>query len=533
MSKERDVAHLWALAGTIEQGGDPGRIRRAYEDIVARDPVQAGAWLKLSQLSLHEGDYRDALNAALRAAEAAQFGRRWRALPYVASQLLHFDERARVSVLIRAADWASPEVLAQSAVLAQRLWLAGDDETALALLDFAIARLPAHPLLHFSRGEVLNHLGRLGEAEAEYERSLELEPLFAQSHRALAYGIPSAEPGARVPRVEAALAAAIAAGRAEDEVDLRYALFKELDGAGRVDEAWRQLQAAAALRRHRQGHDAEADAAGAAALIGAFGASAEPGPAAPVGHRRGHIFVVGMPRSGTTVLDRMLGNHPLVGSAGELNAFARSVSWEANSFYEPPPREKPIRRMARLDWRAVGTRYAAATRGMHPDKPYLLDKNPLNVHNAGFIARALPQARILCLLRDPMDACFSNLKALFAKGSYTYSYDQRELAEHYARFLRLVRHWEDVLPDRFRTVRYEALVNSPEQVLGDAMRFCGLEYDPAYADITRNPTPVSTASRAQVRQPLNRRGIGAWRRYERQLQPLRQRLRELGVEIDG
>jgi hypothetical protein len=186
-----------------------------------------------------------------------------------------------------------------------------------------------------------------------------------------------------------------------------------------------------------------------------------------------------------------------------------------------------------LDWRAVGARYVEATRHLHQSKPWLLDKNPLNVHNAGFIARALPQARILCLLRNPMDACFSNLKELFATGSYTYSYEQLELAEHYARFLRLVRHWGEVLPNHFLVVRYEELVHEPERVLEQVMRFCGLDFDPVHADITRNATPVATASRAQVRQALNLRGIGAWRRYERQLQPLRQRLTELGVQVDA
>lgn len=523
------TAHLWALARTIEQGGDPSRIRRAHEDIVEYDPVQPAAWLKLSQLSLQAGDYRDALNAVLRAAEATVLGQRWRALPYVARQLLHFDERLRVSALLRASDWNSPEVLAQSAVLAQSLWLAGDDEMALALLDHAIARLPVHHLLHFCRAEVLNHLGRMAESGVEYEQALELAPGFAQAHRALAYNLASPEPGVRVQRLQAALNVSIAA---EDEVGLHYALFKELDDAGRCEEAWQHLAAGASLRRARQGHAAEAEAAGVHALIEEFGAL-ENVSSTPVGHRRGHLFIVGLPRSGTTVLDRMFGNHAGVGSAGELNAFARSLSWEANTFYEPPPHEKLIRSATRLDWRAVGARYVEATRHLHPDKPWLLDKNPLNVHNAGFIARALPQARILCLLRDPMDACFSNLKELFAAGSYTYSYDQRELADHYARFLRLAKHWERVLPDHFHVVRYEELVNDPEAVLGRAMRFCGMSFDPAYVDITRNDAPVATASRSQVRQPLNRRGIGAWRRYESHLRPLRDRLNELGVMTDG
>lgn len=525
-----EISRLWQSARRIEQGQDLPRIRKAYEAIVELDPLQPAAWLKLSQLSLLGDEYRDARNAALRAAEATRLSKRWRALPYVTMQLLHFDERMLVSTLIASADWNDEAVLAQAAVLAQRLWLADAANQALALLDHSMRLLPAHFLLHFSRGEVLNHLGRLEEAETEYVRSIQLEPAYPHAYLSLVQNRRSAVPGSRAGLIRKALANA---GATEDRIVLNYALFHELDAAGDFDAAWSALEAGARMQRGMSAYDGAAAQHQLQALLATFDASE---PLRPTREQqkpdRGHIFVVGMPRSGTTLLDRMLGNHPLVGSAGELNAFSRSLSREINAYYEPPPKPVIVQRARDCDWGKVGDGYVEATSARHPDKPYLLDKNPLNIYNAGYIAQALPQARILCLSRNPMDACFSNMKELFAPGSYEYSYDQFELAEHYARFQAMVACWRRYLPEQFHVVEYEALVEDPERELARALRFCGLDFDPAYADITRNLTPVSTASSAQVREPLNRRGLRAWRKYGEHLQPLATRLAELGIEVD-
>lgn len=529
-AKQEEVSRLWQLARVIEQGRDPHRIRRAYEEILALDQLQPAAWLKLSQLSFHEGDYRDARNAAIRAAEATRLSERWRALPHVTMQLLHFDERALVSNLIRSANWNDEAVLTQAGALAQRLWLTDDAATALALLDHAMQLLPAHFRLHFSRGEVLNHLGRFDEAETEFLRCLELEPGYPHAYLSLVQNRRSEKPGARAERIRAALAMAQAT---KDLIPLNYALFHELDGAGEVDGAWTALEAGARMQRDSLAYDGATEQRNLRQLIASFeGMAPLARGRAPIGPRRGHVFIVGLPRSGTTLLDRMFGNHPLVASAGELNAFSRSLSWDINAYYEPPPSEAIVRRARDCDWKRVGMGYVEATSSRHPEKPYLLDKNPQNIYNAGYIAKAIPQARILCLSRKPMDACFSNMKELFAPASYGYSYDQHELAEHFARFQSLVALWQQCLPEQFHVVEYEALVDDPQTELARAMQFCGLEFDPTYVDITRNKAPVSTASSAQVREPLNRRGLGAWRRYREYLKPLETRLAELGIEVD-
>lgn len=515
----------WLAARDREARGDLDGARAAYEAVLAADPTQAFAWHRLAALALAQGRVREARQAALTGVELALRHARWHALPRLTQQLLGFDERPAVQRAIEAADWTHPVVLSNSAVLAQQLWLADAHEAGLRLADHGLRAAPGSHLLHYVRANLLRHLGRGAEATAAFEQCIALAPGFADAHWALAYHQPSEPRGARVERVRAALA-----GRQADpmgRVFLGYALFKELDDADRRDEAWDALAAAAAGMRDAMRHSPQRERETVEALQSAFAAPLPPpgdsdGPADP--GQCTPLFIVGMPRTGTTLLERILGNHSRVASGGELNAFGAAASLALDQPYGAPPTAAQVRAAAGLDAAALGADYLARTAYLVGDRSHLLDKNPLNLWNAGLVARALPRARILCLLRDPMDACFSNLKELFPGGGYGYSYDLGDLAAHWGHFRTLVAHWQATLPGRFMTVEYEALVSEPERMAAEVLAFCGLPFEPGCVDITRNTAPVSTASSSQVRQPIHTRSVGAWRRYERQLAPLRERL---------
>src|SRR5690606_38797954 len=156
-------------------------------------------------------------------------------------------------------------------------------------------------------------------------------------------------------------------------------------------------------------------------------------------------------------------------------------------------------------------------------RPRFIDKLPHNFLYAGHIARALPRARIVCLRRNPMDTCLGNFRQLFALSSpyYDYSFDIMDTARYYLLFDRLVRHWMDVFPGRIHEVGHEALVADQEGETRRLLECCGLDRADAGLEFHRNPAPVATASASQVREPVNRRAIGGWKRYERQLQPVR------------
>ena len=239
------------------------------------------------------------------------------------------------------------------------------------------------------------------------------------------------------------------------------------------------------------------------------------------------IFIVGLPRSGTTLLERILGGHPQVADAGELRDFTAQLRW-GTALPGTNELDAPLVRAAsRIDFAELGERYLSHTRWHARGKPFYTDKLPANFLNVGFIAQALPGAKILHMSRAPMDACFSNLKELFGP-AYPHSYDQGEMADHYVRYRALMAHWHAAFPRRILDVSYEALAAEPERVAREVLAFCGLPWDDAVLAPEQRTGAVATASTAQVREPIHGRFVGQWRRYERQLQPLRERLEARG-----
>ncbi|MGH8085198.1 MAG: tetratricopeptide repeat-containing sulfotransferase family protein [Lysobacter sp.] len=513
----------WRAARTHEINGDLASAKKIYDALIGVDPDRLYVRLRLSALEQSFGNYRRARAHALKAAETVGKGR-WKDLAVVTHLLLGYDERDLVYRLIEQAEWSSPEIIRNSAVLAQHLWLTGQVEASLRLSELAQARAPSSHLLSYSRANALRYCGRMQEATDEYERCLALKPDYATAHWSLAYHARSDTPGARVDRIKRAQASF--ADDAPEQAYLHYALFKEFDDAGENDAAWRSLQAGAGCKRRSTPYSPEREQQGFDALQRLATAEFIGDRSGIEGSPRTPIFIVGLPRSGTTLLERIVGNHAGARAGGELNDFNSAMCWEADRFLGMNASASMVDRLGAVDFSKVGRDYLRRTDARAAGSAFLIDKNPMNFVNAGFIGKALPHAKILCLRRAPMDACFSNLKELFPNEAYGYSYDLGELADHYRRFARLCEHWQNAMPGQFMAVDYEGLVSEPQVVAARVMDFCGIPFDPVSVDITRNTEPVATASSSQVRQPINRRGIDAWRKYATQLEPLRERLGE-------
>lgn len=511
----------WRQARSLENQGQVEPAKAIYETLLGEDPDRLYVRLRLGAIEKAAGNYLRARAHALRCADDVRHAR-WKDLAAVTLNLLAFDEWSVVRELIMGTDWNHPDVIRNSAALSQHLWLIGDVAKSLQLIDIAIAHAPGNGSLRYSRANALRYLGRMVEATGEYERCLAMKPDDAYVHWSLANHESAKPAGSRIDRIRRAQGAY--PPDSAEQPYLHYALFKEYEGAGELGKAWHQLERGAAIKRRQVRYDPAVEAAGFDVLRDLIDARfAAPAHAidvqAPV-----PIFIIGMPRSGTTLLERILGSHADVTPAGELNAFGRALSIESNQFLGHYTTPRTVQRLAGIDFAGAGRHYIEQTRPWAKGKRYLIDKNPANFVHAGFIGKAIPQARIVCLRRDPMDACMSNFKNLFSNDAYGYSYQLGELADYYARFDQLCAHWRDVLGDRFLEVEYEQLVGDPATISRKVMDHCGLAFDPALVDITRNASPVTTASSSQVREPINTRGIGAWRKYEAWLEPLRVRL---------
>ena len=519
----------WVHARHLEETGDIESAVHAYEQILAVEPDRLYARLRLCGLLQRQDRYAAARNHALASMDAIRHGRRPADLHHVTRQLLFFGEYEHVKNLILHADWNRVEILGTSPILIQHLWLCGEVAQALALCEHVLALVPDHAALNYSHGILLNYAGRPDESAQAFERCLARDPAHAGAHWSLAYLRKSDPPGKRIPALQDVLSMADAGS--DSAIYLNYALFKEYDDAGQTDAAWTHLQTGADLKRKSLDYDASRERSVFRALLGI-----------PLPTRRQqddgarpprHIFIVGMPRTGTTVLDRIFGNHPQVTSAGELGEFRSILSAKLGCSVDTRLGADIVARIAELPLRDVGEMFVERVSWrLQPGRPILLDKNPENFMFSAWIATALEDAKIICLRRKPMDACFSNLKELFTNESYGYSYRLEELAAHYDRFDQLARHWHESMPDRFMLMDYEHLVTNPEESAARLFAFCGLSYQPMYSDITRNLSTVSTASAAQVRQPIDTGKIDAWKRYAVQLEPLTVHLESLGHAID-
>jgi hypothetical protein len=238
-----------------------------------------------------------------------------------------------------------------------------------------------------------------------------------------------------------------------------------------------------------------------------------------------------MPRTGTTLVERILGSHSQVFSAGELNNF----SLELIPLVRKATRGRRLSRVefvaasATVDFRALGAAYIAATRPLRDTRPRFIDKLPFNYLYAGLIHLALPNAKIVNLQRHPMDTCYSVYKQLF-RDAYPFSYDLDELGQYYIAYHQLMQHWNEVMPGVIHTIRYETLVNDIEGEARRLLAYCALPWEDQCLRFHENRQVSTTASALQVRQPVYTSSIDKWRHYARQLESLRQRLEDAGID---
>ena len=496
--------------------GQAGRALALLDRLIQDDPAIV-AMLRASEIAQLSGQYRRGRHYMLQAATATISGKKWRAMPFVARRALAFGERALAATMLDSMELDHPQVLAAAPVLSQLLWLVGRFDSAIVLADEAERRVGSNHLLCYSRANALRYIGRMEEATEEFERTIEISPDYAFAHWSLAYHQASAVPEARVQRIEKAIARSNAS--AEEMAALHYALFKELDAADQTDPAWMALDKGMRFKRSQFPHQGAGEDQFARAMLAmertSLGTGEDPA-------RQDAIFIVGMPRTGTTLLDRLLGTHPDTVSGGELPDFGHALAYafdDARGFPMPLCARPPLRDQSLAEC------YSERTRDLHQGSRRLIDKHPMNFWATDHIM-SLPGARVICMVRDPMDACFSNLKEMFTGSAYAYSYSMETVADHYAHFIEVAKNWQDRYPRSFKIVRYEDMVLDGDSVLSELQKFCGLK---AMAlDHLGNHAPMVSASNTQARSPIHKRSISAWLKYEKWLGPLLERLKLRG-----
>lgn len=403
---------------------------------------------------------------------------------------------------------------------------AHEHERARTLYARAVAQEPSRAILHNHHARSLMCLGKLDEAEQEMEVCLDLAPQSWEIHLTLSHLRTQTVAHNHLQRLQSLLPKS--AGSLHAQMHLHLALFKEYEDLGDYPRAFEYLSIGKAAGKVGRDYSPERQEALFAALTQALPKPETVAAGFPTDEP---IFVIGMPRSGTTLVERIISSHPDVHPAGELHSFPFAFKQLSGSRTRPLLDPETIDCVSNLDWRRLGESYLAGTRPATGHKPHFIDKLPQNFLYAGFIAQALPRAKIICLRRDPMDTCLSNFRQLFPRDStsYDYSFDLLDTGHYYVLFDRLMAHWHRLFPGRILEVDYETLVESQEASSRQLLEFCGLSWDDACLRFEDNPAPVATASAMQVRRPMYRSSLKHWKHYETQTVDLQKLLIEAKV----
>jgi tetratricopeptide (TPR) repeat protein len=397
----------------------------------------------------------------------------------------------------------------------------GRSQEAIEHFRRALAIDPSDPGIHSSLGGALVALGRSTEASEAFEKAIALAP----RKTGFFWNLASVRRFSADDRYFAAmqeLAQHIDALDSEEQIDLHFALGKAFADMGDRKRSFAHLVRGNALKRQQVNYDEEKALQRLERIRNVFTAEMLRDRSGLGDPSAAPIFIVGMPRSGTTLIEQILASHPKVFGAGELREMANLAGHiggaEGAAFPEAVPG------LSREDLRQIGEQYVQAVTRLAPSAERITDKMPGNFSLAGLIHLALPNARIIHACRDARDTAFSCFSLLFS-GTLEFTYDLAELGRYYRAYLKLMAHWREVLPEGIMLeVQYEDVVGDLESQARRIIAHCGLEWDDVCLSFYKTERSVRTASATQVRQPIYQSSIGRWRLHEEELGPL---LREL------
>ena len=514
-------SHSQAILTRAKELASAGELQKAASTARAyleENPTDSDAWRFLAKLHQSSRHFEEAISCAEQAALCAP-DRPEFLLDYGLHLVANGRRRDALAVAERLDSVNLPTAELNTA---RGTLLTYCDEPRRALVSFeaALKQRPESCEGLFNRASAQRMIGDLLGAEETLDRVICLNPCHGAAHLMRSGLRVQTETTNHISELQAALRQR--GGKVENGIALHFALAKELEDLSCFEEAFSSLEVGCRLQRKRMQYDVSQDIAVIDRIIQVHTQTA-------VGGASGFpteepIFVVGLPRSGTTLIAQILASHSAVHSVGETPALAaETISAVRRRVGRHVEKMEFVTQVLEVESDTLGKAYLEATRPQTGHTARFVDKTPTNYLYAGVIGRSLPGAKIVAVARDPMDVCFSMFKTLFT-GAYPFSYDLRELGDYYAAWHRLMRHWQDVLGDRLLIVQYEDLICDQTTVTRRLVRHCGLDWEDACLNFSEQGSAVMTASAAQIRRALYSSSVGNSRHYGRRLDFLRSTL---------
>jgi tetratricopeptide (TPR) repeat protein len=486
------------------------------------NPLDIAAIRLMAQLAARIGRYKDSEALLRRALDIAPTFIAARSnLAQILYRQNRFPEAVETLNAVLAEESGN---VANRNLMAAALGRIGEYDEAIELYDELTARFPDHAKLWMSYGHMLKTVGRQEDSIAAYRRALDVEPTLGEVWWSLA--------NLKTVRFDAADFSAMSAAVAmpglddDDRQHLHFALGKAHEDRREPPQAFGHYQKGNALRREALDYDPDVISDHVDRIIAAvtpelLAARTGQGDTSPDA-----IFVLGMPRAGSTLIEQILASHSLIEGTMELPDMPTIALREGHG-NGPAGWVETVTAMDATQLAALGAEYIERTRIQRKsNKPIFIDKLPNNWIYTGLIHLILPNAKIIDARRHPLDCCFSNYRQHFAKGQ-AFSYDLADMGRYYADYVRLMQHFDAVLPGRVHRVFHEVLVEEPEAEVRAMLSHLGLSFEEACLLFHENRRAVRTASSEQVRRPLNRDGMEQWKPYDQWLGPLKEALGDL------
>ena len=503
-----------AQAQSALAAGDLASAARICQRLTDAHPDDPAGWMLLSEVHFRSGRMDTALSLAERATSLSEDDPE--VLLHYGKCLIALGRRTETLAVVDRAERLDLDRAEWTDRVGTLLTLCDQPGRARAFFEKAIAGSPDNPVFLYNHAAVQRMTGDLGGAETTLEKLLRVSPAHVPAHYMRSGLRTQTKESNHIP----AMLSLLENDRLslDDKVMLGYALAKELEDVAAYEASFQHLAGAASLQRRRMAYDVADDISTIDGLI-----EHHRHVSTDEGGRLGAecIFVMGLPRTGTTLLERLISSHSHVSSIGESPAFPEQCVKAVADTGRITSKSQFVQKLLEIDANAVGQAYLDATRASVGDAVRFVDKLPTNYLYAATIARALPHARMLIVARDPLDSCYAMFKTLFTN-VYPFSYDLKDLGRYYIAWHGLVRHWRQILGPRLLTVQYEDLVSDTQATARRVMDHCALPWDASVLKFHEEGTPVMTASAVQVRQPIYSSSVGSWRRFEKQMGPLRE-----------